>query len=310
MNIKHLFPLKNQAELCFLSSVAVMLSMPSYGFGAAHIILAIIAAVSFFCVKDSIVFRALCVSVCLNSIYSVLDLYLGSIINALILLVIVVGPIIYAIVKADKTNTKVFLGLVAITTLPRLWLGYSYPYETNTLFSLGFYLLLISFVLLFLSSALDTTDKTTQIISVAAATASAFILFVAITGIVYEFCEQPKSDRWGGYISDYDFTAEEFPIYSACRQIFSFSTNWIFLAGVIMASYFAYILKRSKMTLSGVCIPAILSMLGFGVMYGANTLFAHYRGFGLWNEADDVVLLYFAEYVVLTYSLYKLYKKF
>lgn len=77
-----------------------------------------------------------------------------------------------------------------------------------------------------------------------------------------------------------------------------------------MASYFAYILKRSKMTLSGVCIPAILSMLGFGVMYGANTLFAHYRGFGLWNEADDVVLLYFAEYVVLTYSLYKLYKKF
>lgn len=226
-----MFPLKNQAELCFLSSVAVMLSMPSYGFGAAHIILAIIAAVSFFCVKDSIVFRALCVSVCLNSIYSVLDLYLGSIINALILLVIVVGPIIYAIVKADKKNTKVFLGLVAITTLPRLWLGYSYPYETNTLFSLGFYLLLISFVLLFLSSALDTTDKTTQIISVAAATASAFILFVAITGIVYEFCEQPKSDRWGGYISDYDFTAEEFPIYSACRQIFSFSTNWIFLLG-------------------------------------------------------------------------------
>ena len=111
MNIKHLFPLKNQAELCFLSSVAVMLSMPSYGFGAAHIILAIIAAVSFFCVKDSIVFRALCVSVCLNSIYSVLDLYLGSIINALILLVIVVGPIIYAIVKADKKTQKYSLVL-------------------------------------------------------------------------------------------------------------------------------------------------------------------------------------------------------
>ena len=306
MNIKQLFPLKNQAELCFLSSVAVMLSVPYYGFGAAHIILAIIATVSFFCVKDSIVFRTLCVSVCLNSIYSLLHLYSGSIINALILLLIVVGPIIYAIVKADKKSTKVFLSLVAITTLPRLWLGYSYPYETNTLFSLSFYLLLISFVLLFLSSALDTTDKTTQIISIAAATASAFILFVAITGIVYEFCEQPKSDRWGGYISDYDFAADDYPIYSACRQIFSFSTNWIFLAGVIMALYFAYILERSKMSLSGVCIPAIISMLGFGFIYRVNTLYAYYRGFGLWNDAEQ---LYFAVYVVLTYSLYKLYKK-
>lgn len=310
MNIKQLFPLKNQAELCFFSSVAVLLSMPSYGFSTAHVILAILSVISFFCVKDSIVVRALCVSVCLNSTYSVLDLYYGNIINALILLVIVVGPIVYAIIKAGEVSTRVFLGIIILTILPRMWNGYSYSFDTNTLLCLSFYLLIISLIFLFLSSALDTTDIITRYISLGAAIASAFILFVAVIGIIYEFCDQPKSGKFEyGIISEYDFTPEEYPLYAACRNIFSFSTNWVFLAGIIMASYFGYLLKRSKMALSGVCIPAILSMIGFGVMYGANTMFAHYRGFGLWNEADDVVLLYFAEYVVLTYSLYKFYKK-
>jgi len=317
MKNKMSISLKDLTEFCFFSSVAVLLSVPIiplYSSVAPHIILAILAVIVFLREKESIVVKCLCVSVFFNSIYSLFILtywndfpvsfatFFDSLINKLILSVIIVGPIIYAFIKSDKHSSKLFLGIIATTLLLRI-----HNFGSYILYNFVFYILLISLILFFISSALDTNDDITRKISIGAAICASFIMFVAITGIIIKLCDKPENNWYGGLSDYYEI---RYPIYTTCCSIFKYSSIGILAAGIIMGLYFANILKRSKTTLRNICIPAILSMIGFGGIYSYNsyrTSYYGYWGFGLWNEYS-LIYIYIAVYIAMAYSFYKLHK--
>ncbi len=312
---KELLSLKYITELCFFSIIAVLLAMPLYRFETAHIILAITAIITFFIIKGSIVIKSLCISVFLKSIYLLfedylsLSYYLSSKISFLIFIVLVIGPIIYGILKANKILTKIFLGIVivALDIIPYL------PYLPYNDINLSFILLLISLTLFFFVSAIGTTDKTTKYISTGASIACLFIIFVAITGFVFSNCDHPQDAPVFPSLKDHynnDSISNDYSVYDSCLRIFSLSTKWLFIAGLIMASYFAIILYRSKMKLSNICFPAIVSMLGLGIILGYNSRSADIFGFGLWKgEAAEYEIVMIAEFIIMAYSFYKFFKK-
>ncbi|MBO7418548.1 MAG: hypothetical protein J6U14_06390 [Bacteroidaceae bacterium] len=304
------FSLKNQALFCFLCSVGVLLSAPSsYEYDTHHILLLILSIATFFIAKKSTLVKALSIAACLKAIHSlaysqllfyVYDVLSNSYYEIISFLILVELPILFAIVKVKELPAKVFLAILAIT----IFMQKLMPFTDSTalwvvLESFSFYVFLISLVLFFIASYSISLNKVSRNLSVLALVASAFVLFVALTGVLFEF-----NDRSGS--PSFDSLAGDYSTYAICRKIIHYSSCLIFIAGVLKASYFANFLKSSKMALKRACIPAIVGMLLFGVVY-AIAAYHDNAGFNLWSYSD-LVLIKSVVYILLAYSFYAFYR--
>lgn len=307
--------LKDQAFFCFLSSIAVFLTIPNHSdsYGFVHILLSILAIIVFFLIKSNYIVKTLCISVFFNSIYSAISIFSyhyipvflsGNFFYCLYYIFAVAGPVLYLFFKSKEKWTKIYLVIILITLLLHLFSSFV---QSEVLFylldSFSIYVSIASLFLFFLSSYFNTSDKSTQYISIAASISSLFILIVTLIRVVIDF----RLIGLAG-LDAYDLLRGKFLgiIYSSSAVAFiNYSSSCILVAAIVMAIYFANLLKRSKMWLKSVSIPAIIAMLLLGLIIYTNAS-NYYTTFSIWGNSDFAFVLFLA-YLFMAYSFYKFY---
>lgn len=311
MNKTLLLSVKTWAQLCFYTSVAMLLYVPIYGsvYGTDYNDYILIIAALVVCTRkrDDFTLLMLSVSVILSSVFGLISHYynqnylstmsesMGGELYYAIWFVVSVSPLIYCLFKTSDSCIKTGITIIFIALIPSLF----YALTSPRLVDISLLVFSITLIGFFCISALDTNDNVTRNISILAGLGALSMMLNNVENIVWYFCDKPPLDGWYSWI---DYDKEKFPVFSFCRE-YSRMITWSFLIGcALMLTYFAHIFKRSNYTLKAICIPAIIAfVLIWLISVGVHSSIA--------IDRDVTSLFDIIVYTLFAFSFYMLNKK-
>lgn len=272
------------------------------------IFIIILSLIVFFKVKNDDVMRAIAVSVCSSKILSIIFPY------RIIPFIAAIVPLLYSFYIANKKGNKILkIDLIVVFfAVCMMHIGLIsnfldiHSYNLDFVYEgFSFYLLLVTLFLFYIFASRETSDKRIKSAAYIGALGASIVLVYAIIGIVFNYCDHPECDTY--------FIMEEVSmcsVYMCCLKAFKAGFILIALSGISMAYYFYIIFRRLNHKNSLIFIPAIIALVSFGIMYGSATSFAHYEGFGAFEDAHEVRYIYVIVYATISYSYYKFSKLF